>query len=216
MATLAFKPTLKDRLFYDKYTHAMSFRMVGAELLRDWNHDKLERQIEWRNYNSGYNWRSTKIDDAQRANLHAFIDLVAGLQEHKIILTWQHVYVYTNTVADLEMIADLPHVTNCWPTQAVINRPRDTVLLTDPKYKYRSFLKERYLTEDNMHSLSKFLLNRKECFSITEHLEKRLSTGGHFYTLNHYFVDHNNMEDLVMLQIVCPGIVRKTLTIQAK
>ena len=216
MATLTFKPTYKDRLFYDKYTHAMSFRVVGAELLRGWDHKSLDRQISWRNYNSGYSWRSSKIDDNQKADLHSFIDVVASLKEHKIMLTWQHVYIYTNTVADLEMLASLPYVKHCWPTQAVINRPRDTVILTEPKYKYRTFFKERCLTEANMASLSKFLLNRKDCFSITENLEKRLSTGGNFYTLSHYFVDHNDMKDLVMLQIVCPGIVRKTLTIQAK
>jgi len=216
MATLIFKPTLKDRLFYDKYTHAMSFRLMHAQLLRGWDHANLDRSIQWRNSNGGYSWRQTKVDDQQRDNLHAFLDVVASLNEHKIVLTHNYAYTYTNSVEDLEMLADLDFVSNCYPTQAVINRPRDTVLLADPKYQYRTFLKERYLTETNMKTLSKFLVNRKDCFRITDELEKKLKAGNTFYTMSHYFVDHNDLSDLVMLQIVCPGIVRKTLTIQAK
>lgn len=216
MVTLTFKPTLKDRLFYDKYTHALAFRLPAVHLARGWDHTELDNKIEFRNSGGAYGWRNRPVSAEEASNLHNFIDVVGTLSEHKIMLSFDYAYIYSNSITDLETLANLPYVLNPHPTYAVINRPRDTVLLTDPKYKYRTFFKERYLTENNMASLSKFLLNRKDCFSITEYLEKRLITGGNFYTMSHYFVDHNNMEDLVMLQIVCPGIVRKTMTIQAK
>ena len=189
---------------------------MHAQLLRSWDHAMLDKAIEWRNSNGGYSWRSTSVDTDQKSALHDFIDVRSGLGEHKIVLTHNHAYVYTNNEVDLESIAVLPYVSFCYPTEAVINRERDTILLTDPQYKYRTFLKERYLIKENMDTLSKFLLSRKDCFRITRDLQRRLQRGDEFYTMSYYFVDHNNMEDLVMLQIVCPGIVRKTLTIQAK
>lgn len=216
MATLAFKPTFKDRLFYDKYTHALSLRLPHAQLLRSWNHEALDETILWRNTNNNYGWKQRNVTDAQKADLHSFMDVVAGLEEHKIVLTHWHVYIYTSSVSDLNTVASLPYVANCRPTQAVINRPRDTILQVDPKHHYRTFLKERFLTPENMSNLSKFLLNRKDCFRITDELQRRLQEQKGFYTMSHYFVDHNDMKDLVMLQIVCPGIVRKTLTLQAK
>jgi hypothetical protein len=216
MATLTFKPTFKDRLFYDKYRYSMAFRLMHAQLLRSWHHAALDEVIEYRNNPGSYSWRSRTVDPGQKVALHNFIDIRDELEEHKIVLFHNHVYIYTNSQPDLEKLADLQYISHCYPTQAVINRPRDTILLTDPKYQYRTFLKERFLTPENMNNLSKFLLNRRDCFRVTDDLRRRLQEQNGLYTMSHYFVDHNDMKDLVMLQIVCPGIVRKTLTLQAK
>lgn len=216
MATLTFKPTYKDRLFYDKYTHALSFKLTHVQLCRRWDHRHLNAAIEYSNANGGYSRRSSSIDEQDASNLHNFVDTVAKLDDHKIILTWNHAYVYTNNTQDLQDLAELPYVHNLCPTQAVVNRPRDTVLLTDPQHRYRTFLKERYMTPDTMSILSKFLLSRNDCFRITTDLQRKLAKSNELWTCSYYFVDHNNLEDLVMLQLVCPGIVRKTLTIQAK
>lgn len=215
MATLAFKPTYKDRLFYDQYEYALTFRLTRAGFLRSKSHELLDKRIQWHNVNQ-FRWTKT-VEEPEARNLHDFLDVLESLGSHKLLLTTDYVYIYSNSVDMLERIANLPYVNrNVRASQAVINRPRDTVLLLEPKYQYRTYFKERFMTPENMAVLSKFLLSRTDCFRITDELRRRLRTENNCYTTSYYFVDHNNMEDLVMLQIVCPGIVRKTLTIQAK
>ena len=215
MATLTFNPTLKDRLFYDKYLYSLTFRLKFAGFLRGRSHESIEHQVNWHNLHSAKRW-SGPITVQDRQNLHNFLDHLANLSYHKLVLTHEHVYLYTNNVEDVQRTHALPYASNCWATVATINRPRDTVLLKDPQYQYRTFFKERFMTKENMATLSKFLLSRQDCFRTTDELRRKLKKGNSFYTCSHYFVDHNNREDLVLLQIVCPGIVRKTLTIQAK
>ena len=214
MATLTFKSQLKDRLYYDQYEYNLTFRLARAGFLRAKTHELLDNRINWHN-ETRYKW-SGDVSDQDRKNLHDFMDVLQGLNPHKLVLTTDHVYIYSNSTEDLDMLVALPYVRYASAFQAVINRPRDTLLLTDPQHRYRTYLKERYMTKENMDVLSKFLLSRKDCFRITKDLRRKLAKGDAFYTMSYYFVDHNNMEDLMMLQIVCPGIVRKTLTIQAK
>lgn len=214
MATLTLKPTLKDRFFYDQYEYNLTFRLTRAGFLRAGDHNALDNRITWHNH-SAARW-SNPIGETQAKDLHDFLDIIGTLSPHKHVFTSDHVYLYSNNVVELETITDLPYVRWPYATQAVINRPRDTILLTDPQYRYRTFFKERYMNKESMDVLGKFLLNRSDCFRITNELRRKLQRGNNFYTMSHYFVDHNNMEDLVMLQIVCPGIVRKTLTIQGK
>lgn len=215
METLIFNPTFKDRLFYDKYEYGLTFKLKHVSFVRGLSHEFIDHRVQWHNTHSPRRYTSTVDDDAKK-NLHDLIDRLVSLGEHKVVFTYDHVYIYSNSVADLQSLSALPYAQDCWATQAVINRARDTLLLKNPKYQYRTFLRERFMTKENMNILSKFLLSRGDCFRITEELHRKLSKGNNFYTLSHYFVDHNNMQDLVMLQLVCPGIVRKTLTIKAK
>jgi len=215
METLIFKPTFKDRLFYDKYEYGLNFKLKHVNFVRGLSHESIDHRAHWHNMHSTRRYTSI-VDDEARKNLHDLLDRLTSLGEHKVVFTCDYVYIYSNSVTDLQSFITLPYTQHYWATQAVINRARDTLLLKNPKHQYRTFFRERYMTKESTNVLVKFLLSRGDCFRITRELHRKLSKGNNFYTLSHYFVDHNNMQDLVMLQLVCPDVVRKTLTIKAK
>jgi hypothetical protein len=212
MAILTYKSTSRDRLFYDRYEYSVQFHLHGAGCCR--NPAAVNQAIMWRN---GVNhWTNRQITDKHSTDLHNWLAQLNQLDDHKVIYYSNHVYLYTNSQEDIEHISQLEYAQHLEASKCVIDRPRDTIVLKSPTHKYRTFFKERYMEKTQADILRKFLLSRQDCFRITRNLTRKLEKNSMFYTSNYYFVDHNDMNDIVMLQLVCPGIVRKTLAIQDK
>ena len=209
---LTYKSTPRDRLFYDQFEYSVQFYLHGAGCCR--NPATVSRAIMWRN--GANHWTNRRITEEHSANLHNWVHQLSQLDDHKVIYYSNHVYLYTNSLEDIEHIAQLEYVHQLEASKCVVNRPRDTIMLKNPRHKYRTFFKERFMEKTQADILRKFLLSRQDCFRITPHLTHKLEKDSMFYTLSYYFVDHNDMNDIVMLQLVCPGIVRKTLAIQDK
>lgn len=213
METLVYKPVSKDRLFYDQYQYSLGFYLQHAGLMRGLDSAMLDHRIQWR---SEASWVRTKVEDHQREKLHQACDWLRTAQDRcKILFYSNWVYIYTDDQSWLEQTAQQSWVSKPTASQAVVNRPRDTVLLKNPQYLYRSYFRDKTLTNEQRQSLCKFLLSRSDCFGYTPNLESRLQNK-YFYSMSHYYVDHNDMKDLVLLSLVLPGLIRKTLSIQAK
>jgi hypothetical protein len=72
------------------------------------------------------------------------------------------------------------------------------------------------LEQEQGHALRRFLLNRGDCYRLTPGFRERLAASRHVYVQSHFFIDHDDVRDIQMLNLVSPGIIRKTLPIQAK
>ena len=213
MATLVFNPIDRDRLFYDQYEYCFSFRMMFASLLRCKAKADIPKVAEHRNQWRG-RWQKSAITDADVRDLMDMHDRLENLgKDHHVVIYSNNVYVYCNDSEKLAELTTAEYIVPNKGTRALLTIPRNRVLLFEPKHRYRTYFKERY---KDTEPLRKFLLARKDCFSYTNNLAIKLTYPDRFFVQRHYFVDHDDPKDALMLNIVCPGIVRETLPIEAK
>lgn len=213
---LEIKTDARDRLYYRDYHYSAQFYLQNAAALRTLRHDVIDDYVLHRKGLSTYGWNKS-VTAANEQQLHNVCDLFLAFREpYKKMVYHSHIYFYTNCLEDLESIATHPDISYFRATKADVCLPRDVVLLKDPKRKYRTYFKERWIPEGQTPILRNFLLNRGDCYDFTPLFKKRLESWDRFYTMSHFFVDHDDPKDLIMLELVMPGLVRKTMPIQAK
>lgn len=216
-----------DRLFYDQYQFSLKLRMKDFSCLREIrNTDKdlvevaavvTKRHDQRANYSkfftTGYKSVSaTKKLDLE--NLLHFLELIWTFKDQlKPVFSGDWGYVYSNDKQLLELIRSQPYVHVYYIKQAVINRPKDTILLQSSPYQYRSFLRERQWAADDKDRIQAYLENQPG-IKISRGLKYWLKyeTRWHWTRRHHYF-DHNDSKIGLMLQLMYPGIIRKTMPI---
>ena len=214
-----FKSSPRSSLYYRDYCYATQFYIRDASSLRVLSHKHIDKYINIRYSNNNYStrWGEPGPDAEQLANLHDMCNrLLAFKESYKKMVYYNHVYIYTNSLEDLENVVSAPYVILGPVVQADVCLPENVVFLKEPKRKFRTYLKEKWIPEGQTPVLRKFLLNRTECYDFTPLFKTRLETWDRFYTMSHFFIDHDDPKDLLMLNLVCPGLIRKTMPIQAK
>jgi hypothetical protein len=205
----------RDRLYYRDYHYAANFYLQHAPALRSLTHNSINNYVSYR-AGANFTWMKP-VDHVAIQKLRTVCDLFLGFQEPcKRLVYSNHVYFYTNCLEDLGSMANHPDITFFSATKADVCLPLDVVLLKEPKHKYRTYLKERWIPEGQTPVLRKFLLSRENLYSFTPTFKKRLIDWDRFYTRSHFFIDHDDPRDLLMLEMVVPGLIRKTMPIQAK
>lgn len=212
----------RDRLFFDQYQYRMQFYLRYAWCMRSYDHADLDRRLQ--NYYGRYrgvgafgtNAPST-ANSQQQADLHNMCDLLRALPAScKIMIQYDHVFLYTNELNTLKDMSQVAYLDRQLIGQAVVVYPKDTVMLLNPVNQYRTFLKSKWWDLDTSTRVKKFLLGRQDLFRIPRAFCEKLERPGRLATRDHHFLDHNDPDLLLMLSLVCPGIINKTLPIQAK
>lgn len=207
----------RDRLFFDQYQYRMQFYLRYAWCMRSYDHDDIDRRLE--NYYGRYRGVGDfgTANSQQQADLHNMCDLLRALPTScKIMIQYDHVFLYTNELNTLEDMSQVAYLDRQLIGQAVVVYPKDTVMLLNPVNQYRTFLKSKWWDLDTSTRVKKFLLGRQDLFRIPRAFCEKLERPGRLATRDHHFLDHNDPDLLLMLSLVCPGIINKTLPIQAK
>jgi hypothetical protein len=212
-----FKPVLKDRLFHNTWQYSVSFELKEAHCLRSANHQRIDVVLDWiaGNISTWRQSRANTITDELRRNLHATKDFFTDLAEpHKLTVTVHSGTLFVNDTAVIARLAALPgvRITEC--RQAQINRPTGTILLTNPEHTHRSYFKSIKLTQEKKHQLEQFFLNQVTVRRSPGFVEWFKTP--YVRLQDYYFIDHLGESDLIMLALMAPGLVRKTLQIQAR
>jgi hypothetical protein len=196
----------------------VSFALPGAHRVRNYkDEDTIVASVRSYNLNIGIKSWQNPILDSQLENLVTISRLLKTSSEpYKHISSYDQIYIYTNDVALLETIAQSPAVTDAKYSQAVVDLPSDVVVLKRSKYQYRTYFKSKLISTESSTRVSNFLLDRTDCYRFTPGLKHMLQTRKQMYFREYYFVDHNGPGDMLMLAMVCPGVVRKTMPIQTK
>lgn len=229
LTNLTFKSVVKDKLFYNRYEYAISFHLDEVSCLRELDHGYIdliiERRKHWREM-TRQRWgspaariiltkRHRDITEDTVKNLHDLADVLlnAGV-DFKLVTSVESAWVYTN---DLGLLAELnANPVLKWKklSQAVINRPKNTIKLKTSKYRYRSYFKLTKLTQHEKTTLANFFKNQQDYVRLSPSLIAWLDNP--FLRLQDYFfIDYVEESWLVMLGLVRPGIVRKTAEIIA-
>lgn len=215
-----FQPVSRDRLFYDQYQYGVCVNVTEASCLRAKTHRELLKMVEYRNRarRQYYSSPSRIVIEGDTLNdlIAAFEFLDPYRDRIKMMVSFNMMYVYSNETQLLEKITQQSWARFRSAVRAEVNRPRDVVLLNNPRYQYRSYFKDRVLNEDEAGLLLNFLESREDVFSVTSSFRANMRRWRKPFIPRHLFVEHNDPRDITMLNLVVPGLIRKTLTVQAK
>lgn len=211
----------KDQLFYGQYEYCFGFNLAEANVLRGFNHKlidtRLDQRIEWREtarqrWRHGGGWNT--ITDQIRQDLHYVCDTIAesGV-DYKLTVSSHVGWLYTNSIKLIKQLAQLRCLSGMHYTQAVINRPKNTVLLKNSPYQSRSYFYNLKLTTQEKDNLKNFFANQTEHIRISPSVDMWLYKKPHMRTQDHYFIDYTGDQWLTVIGLIKPGLFRKTLEI---
>ena len=229
-SNLKFKPVIKDRLFYDRFQYCIGFHLDEVSCLRELNHQYIDiiiaRRRQWREV-SLQRWansvpgnkniltrRAKEINDENVTNLHTLTDvLLRSRVDFKLVTSVGQAWIYTNDIELIDRVNQLDFLIWRTYTQAQVDRPKNTIKLKQPKHSHRSYLKSVKLTDIEKTQLCNFFLNQTD-IRISPALAKWVDDRWH-RTQDYFFVDHDSEGWLVLLSLVKPGLIRKTVELIA-
>ena len=219
-------------MFYDHFQYCISFGLAEISCLREQELDRdrislmLERRKQWRevaqqrwvtlgqkNNNSQQTIltrRWNEITDEVEQNLYDFADILRNSgTDLKLVVSTDYGWVYTNSLELISRLKLMRMLTGKKYSEAVVDRPKNTILLKNPRHRFRSYFKITKITSEQKNMLINFLNNQHSGIRIGPALAK-WTTSAFYRTQDYFFVDHNEMSWLTMLALVHPGIIRKT------
>lgn len=215
---------VRDRLFYDRFQYCLSFDLPEISCLRHHEFDpavisqQLEGRRHWREvYSQGIGTRPSgtwrPITPQIEQDLTGLAQQLKSVKNSfKLVVSVDHGRVYSNSRSLLDQLSQLPQLINCAWSEALIDRPRDSVKLQDSQYQFRSYFRANCVAENQKQNLINFLNSQHSHVRISPALSKWIRNP-YLYFRDYYFVDHDSMTWLTMLALVCPGTIRKTVQI---
>lgn len=228
MTSPDFRSIKKDRLFFDRFEFSLGFYLDEASCLRVLDHahinDMIERRKQWREI-AAQRWANSKnpgmilgrdwkeITKTTVTNLHDLAELLlTAPKAFKLVVSVNQGHVYTNDLILINRLDRLPQLKHKTYGRAVIDRPKNTIQLKRPKHKFRSYFRLINLTVQQKDQLAAFLENQQTHVRLSPAL--REWTAMPFTRVQDYFfIDHETETWLTMLNLVVPGITRKTMHI---
>lgn len=217
-----------DRLYYDQYRYSLKLRMKDFSCLReirntDTTLDQVSEVVARRyeqlaNYsrffNSSYNRSVLMPKQGDLENLQEMLRILWPVKDQiKPVFSGNWGYVYSNDRQLLQSIANQNYVHAYYIKEAVVNKPKDTIVLRSSAYQFRSFLKERQWTNDDKARIVSYLENQPN-IKISRGLTHWLKYDTRWpWTRRYHYFDHNDEKIGLMLQLICPGIIRTTMPI---
>lgn len=216
---LATKTVGRDRLYFDQYQYCLHFRMEELCCVREMDHAYIDRNIDHKNTwrqrspNFGGSWVSRRgnITEEQRSNCHAMLDYLQSQQDYKITISMDWGYLYTNSMSLIEKTAQLPYVLALRLTEAKIDRPKGTLHIQNSQHELRTYFRAQRLEERQRHSVVDFLTAQQNIRLSPSLLEFIRRDQKHYYINENFFIDHDGMGIITMLNLVLSRATRKTL-----
>jgi hypothetical protein len=218
MDQLKFDSVNKDRLFYDQYQFCMTVGLFEAGCLRQLSHEYIDHIVRIRKEyrKAGDTWYNVRgnISDEMIADLHKLCDVLTNTKhQFKLLTEYSGFRLYTNNKPLLKEVIDtnirfgFTHF-----KQAVLDRPRNTVKLKNPKHLHRSYFNRAKLSGPEKTAITNFFNNNINTVRLSPCLQEWL-VQPFKWTEPYYFVDHDDDAWMVMLSLIRPGLIKKTNTI---
>jgi len=213
-------PTLKteqrQRLYYQKYRYAIELSWQGFEYL-----NRLDLQSVMYRYNQQvrYSWKKSYITQEQAVMVaHWLHDFELQHSEVKAVNNWYTRFYYTNDASDIHRLAQCPEVRVVSFREADVCLTDGVLIRKNNPYRYRTYFRERPVSDpaDGLAFLDK-ITAYGDYFGLNPTTRIRLGFGKHRYPFTrHSYIDHNSESDRVMLEMIMPGFLGRTIAIQAK
>lgn len=200
----------------------MTVRLAEASCLRKLKTIYIDRAIELRRYWLESDRRSfpgderfiDRIPDKIVNDLYTVCNvLLAATNPYRHVVSYNSLRIYTNDITLFDQLAlAQPEFTQLQLTESIVDRAKDTVKLKNPKHKLRSYLKRVKLTDFEKRIIINFLANYHDDIRLSPCLHDWI-TQPFKWLEPYYFIDHDEESWLVMLSLVRPGLIKKTISI---
>ena len=228
----------RSSLFYDKWIWSVSWHQPEISTLRNsldegtvnylFDRKRIWEKNHWDLIGSHAlrpTYRSAITQQVQQ-NVHTVRQWLLEHKDIKKIFPQQgKITVFTNdcTTIDSALAMCQPFVNGrIVIKKAEVDVPAGVQILKKPyDYTHRTYLRSRELNENTRHNLKQWAKGMdkavKLCPSFRDYLHNKRSSQwhAHDWTFSHYFVDHCDPKLTVWINIVAPGLVRKTVSLQS-
>ena len=142
---------------------------------------------------------------------------MAKIHEETVVITLSKLVrdnAETETVAtDLKTACAFVRLS--YGRQAVVDRPRNTVLLLEPKHSIRSYFKSQWFPGATVPALRDFFQAQQGAIEPSPALRDFLKSNNQLdlWFPNHYYVDYDDPRYATMLAMMMPRCFRKTLAV---
>lgn len=213
---MEFESESRNRLYHNRYEYGVCLYVPYAGFLRQLDHDVLDDLISYRNNRQG-RWSLPMVTSEQSEKLHQLCDALCEATESiKKICYSNHLYLYSNDLSFLIRMRDHPSVIHLWSGRAVVDQPSGVIIKKNSPYKFRTFFYERYLSTQELSTLTGFLDSRRDRYRASPTVSSMVLNGQRRYLRNYYFIDHRDHNDLLLLNLAMPDLIRKTIPIVTK
>ncbi len=215
LSLLTIKTESRDRLYFDQWEYAFSFHLNEAHTLRIRDAKKLKEYVDirvtWSHWQNRYT--AQVVDNLQTALAH--INAIA--EPFKLVVSGSWGTIYTNHVnLANDFVAACPGANRPRLKQAVVDRPRDTVLLLEPTHSTRSYFKSQWFSSAKIQALRDFFAAQEGAIVPSPSMQDFLkSTSQHFehWLPSYYYVDYDDPRYATMLAMIMPRCFRKTMSV---
>jgi hypothetical protein len=131
----------------------------------------------------------------------------------KIMICSNNLYVYANDPNLFDRIERTGTAQRLETVQVKLSGTPGTVVLKNPVHKLRSYFSGRDLDTQTRDSIKQFLTAQPN-IRLSPALRHWISIEYRF-TAPYFFIDHDDTGTTLMLNMIAPGVIRKTLDIEA-
>ena len=222
------KVKFSDRLFFDQYRYCIGAELHWIEACRSLDTDRIKDLIDmWDSHtyyrkkvNFGGSWRTKEYYLPERLEPSLYIAnqwFIDNRQDVKLQFLKDKVFVYTNDIEHLNELKELDVYERLTVTEIKLDRPRGTVKARYPGFQLRAYFRPMQITEQQRNNLMKFINDNEINLRTNIGLERFIKSSPKKYNYltlrDYFFVDLRDERLLSVLELMCPGIVRKTMDI---
>jgi len=213
----------RSKLWHGQWHLCGRFRLAECDALRRLDHAWIDRVVHMRRLwgqrpalNYGCSWRHVRepvrITDEDVMALHSMCDfLLSDTTPRKIMISNNHLYVYANDPVIYQRIQDHGLALFIELSEIQLTGTPDTVHLKRSDHTMRSYLRSRKLETATATSVRQWLV-AQQSVRLSPSLRYWCENDGR-WLFTYYFLDHDSVSTVDMLQLIAPGIVRCTLPI---
>jgi hypothetical protein len=139
--------------------------------------------------------------------------------QHEVKLQFlkDKVFVYTNDIEHFNQMSELDVYDDLSITEVKLDRPRGTVKARYPGFQIRVYFRPMHITQQQRDALVNFTNTNVSEIRTNIGLERFINTDPNRYNYltlrDYFFVDLRDERLLSVLELMCPGVIRKTMDI---
>jgi hypothetical protein len=216
---LSLKTEQRQRLYYHQYRYAIELNYTGFEVM---NRIEPESVINEYHRRRSYSWRAaewhqSKLDELilVASELEKIEQRYAG--QFKVTNSWHTRFYYTNSDLLIFPLERVPEIAVVNYREAVASLPDGVVLRKNNPYQFRTYFRERKIDPERGVEFLEAVRKYDDYFNLNDTTRLRLAMRKYHYPFSrHSYIDHHSEHDRVMLEMMLPGYLGRTLPIQAK